>query len=153
MLLEHSSGQSREAWSSPLLPRVGETTSDERILHSDFGPCGGTATFDSPSLLRFRSRTPVEDGAECRRFRCAFELCMHGKACGSVRWLIWFNNGVRRGLSVDRYTSDSPPRIGSAQTVLLKDHPVKIAGLLTSGMSGPESAVLTRRWRFCEVGQ
>jgi len=26
---------------SPLLPRVGETTSDERILLSEFGPCGG----------------------------------------------------------------------------------------------------------------
>lgn len=34
----------------PLLPRVGEAISDDRIFLSDFGPGGGAVTFDSPKL-------------------------------------------------------------------------------------------------------
>jgi hypothetical protein len=46
----HASGHARYV-ESPLLPRVGETTSDERILRSEFGPCGGPRMSDSPKRL------------------------------------------------------------------------------------------------------
>lgn len=69
---------------SPLLPRVDETTSDERILLSEFGPCGGAVTFDLPSRLSFRPRPRMEMELELIIGRLDF-LALHDSPRGSVR--------------------------------------------------------------------